>query len=175
MRVVEELEKPIVEAMKNLPSLPINAKEALVKYWPYLVLVFGVLQILGAFSSWQITESVLRLGYYPIDRTSVYIGIAMMLVEAVIFFMAYAPLKKHSKRGWDLLFLAGIINIVYAVVSLFMNGYGVGSFLMSLLLAAFGFYLLVQVRDYYVGKATIGAKGRASVKSTRHDETADKK
>lgn len=154
MRVVEQLETPVVQAFKSVPRLPESGVAALVKAWPYLALVFGILQLLGAYSAWRVTQFVEQYAYYrvvePGDQFIVYIGIAIMLAQAVIFFMAFSPLQRRAKRGWDLLFLVGVVNVVYAVVALFMSGYGFGSFLMSLLTAAIGFYLLVQTRDSYI-------------------------
>jgi drug/metabolite transporter (DMT)-like permease len=169
MRVVEQLEAPVVQAFKNVPSLPAGGVETLVKAWPYLAIAFGILQLLGAYSAWSVIQFVEQFAYYhsigASDRFMVYIGITIMLVQAVIFFVAFSPLQKRAKRGWDLLFLVGLMNVVYAIVALFMSGYGVGSFLMSLLTSAVGFYLLVQTRSSYLGKKTAAKTAKAT--STR--------
>jgi hypothetical protein len=165
MRVVEQLEKPVVQAFKSFPSMPNDAKETLVKAWPYLALVFGVLQLLVALGAWNVIQVVDRYVPYaaytavaPSDRVIIYVGIALLVAEAVVLFMAFSPLQKRIKRGWDLLFLGSTVNVVYALVALFMSGYGMGSFFMSVLTSTLGFYLLVQIREKYTGKASMNAK-----------------
>ena len=167
MRVVEKFEAPIVKAFEGFPAIPANAKETLVKAWPYLALLFAVFQVLGAYSSWNAMQLAGQFNYYqaftPVDRAIIYFGIVLSLVESVLLFMAFSPLQQRAKRGWDLLFLGGLLNVAYAVVSLFMTGYGVGSFLMGLLVASIGFYLLVQIREKFTGKVSRVAPHRAKV------------
>ena len=103
----------------------------------------------------QYTTGV-SVGYSSTDKIVIYGGIALLVINAVIFLMAFAPLKLKAQRGWDLLFLASLINIVYGVAQIFISGRGVGDFILSLIGTAIGLYLLFQVKDYY------GKKGSAS-------------
>jgi hypothetical protein len=63
--------------------------------------------------------------------------------------MAYPALVKRERRGWDLLFLGSLLNVLYSVVTIFINGRGMGSFLSGLIGSALAFYLLFQVREKY--------------------------
>lgn len=162
MSAVKQWEDKIGGLFKGAPALPENGKEGLVKAWPWIALIFGILQLLAAWALWGLmrtAESVVNLynAYYVnypdvmngFDKFVIYLGIAVLLVDAVILLMAYPELKKRSKRGWDLLFLGALINLAYAVVSLFINDRGFGSFIFSLIGSAVGFYLLFQVRGKY--------------------------
>jgi O-antigen/teichoic acid export membrane protein len=75
--------------------------------------------------------------------------------------MAVSPLMKRLRRGWDLLFLSALINLVYAVVTIFIDSRGIGSFFLSLLSSAIGFYLLFQVRSKFGGSVPAAAKPAA--------------
>ena len=161
MSVVKQLETNLEGLFKSAPPLPENAKKTLVDVWPWIALVFGILQLLVAFGLWGIVTTAERVvnTYASIysgqtllsatDKTIIFLAIAVLVVDAVILLKAYPELKKHTRKGWDLLFLGTLVNVVYAVVSLFINQRGLGSFLFSLLGSAIGFYLLFQVRSRY--------------------------
>jgi len=162
MDAVKKLENKIGRLFKDVPPLPENSREALVGAWPWIALIFGVIQIFAAWALWNLIRVADTVGVmygsfyvnYPAaisgaDRFIAYFGIVVLLVDAVILLMAYPELKKRTRRGWDLLFLGALINVVYSVVSLFIDGRGLGSFIFSAVGSAVGFYLLYQVRGKY--------------------------
>ena len=161
MDTVKKIEERLDRVFKDLPALPESSRETLASVWPWIALVFGVLQIFAAWALWNLVRvAETMIGYsslyvnYPdalngTDRIVIYLGIAVLLVDAVILLMAYPELKKRSRRGWDLLFLGALLNVFYSLVTLFIDGRGVGSFLFSLIGSAIGFYLLFQVRGKY--------------------------
>lgn len=160
MSSLKNVESKLNDLFKGLPALPENGKESLVKAWPWIALIFGILQLMAAWSLWRLTSYVSRLNdlaaFYttvsPLsaaDKTIIYIGVIALVVEAVILLMAYPHLKTRSSKGWDLLFLGSLINVAYAVLQIFISQRGFGSFLFSLLGSAVGFYLLFQVKPKY--------------------------
>ena len=167
MAVLQNTEQKLGDLFKGLPPLSKSAKESLANAWPWIALVFGVLQLLAAYWLWKLARltTVLNdfanslsvayggesVGLSSMDKTIIYLGVAILVVDAVILLMAFPHLQKRSRRGWDLLFLGSVLNVVYSVVTLFISGRGVGSFLMGLLGSAVGFYLLFQVRELYKG------------------------
>lgn len=165
MELVTKVEKSLADVFKSAPKLPNNAKETLVKVWPFLALIFGVLQLFAAWGLYDLTRSVnniatyfgtvlnVNIGYSGKDKFFIYLGIAVLVVDAVIMLMAYPKLVKRLKGGWDLLFLGSLLNVAYSLVNLFITGRGVGDFLMSLLGSAVGFYLLFQVKEKYASKS----------------------
>jgi hypothetical protein len=166
MELVKKAETALADVYKGAPKLSDKTKETLVKIWPILALIFGVLQVWAAWGLWDLTrrvDSVVNYlgtyvttagyGYSGKDKFFIYLGILSLLVDGVILLMAYPKLKKRQKGGWDLIFLGSLINVAYSVVNLFISGRGFGSFLMSLIGSAIGFYLVFQVRDKYKGAA----------------------
>ncbi len=161
MEMVKNAEKSLEGLYKGAPKLPNNAKESLVKVWPWLALIFGVLQLLAAWGLYDLTRAVSRvstyfgtvldvnIGYSGKDKFFIYLGIVVLVVDAVIMLKAYPKLVKRVKSGWDLLFLGSLLNVAYSLVNLFIRGRGMGDFFMSLVGSAIAFYLLFQVKDKY--------------------------
>ncbi len=169
MAALQSAEQKLGDVFKGFPPLSKSVKESLANAWPWIALVFGVLQLLAAYWLWDLTRRVTVLndfansfarangspevGLNSADKTLIYMGIAILAVDAVILLMAFPHLKTRARRGWDLLFLGSVINVVYSVVTLFIDGRGFGSFLFGLLGSAVGFYLLFQVRELYKGNS----------------------
>lgn len=168
MELVNKIEKQLEGVFKDLPVLPKNAKDTLASVLPWIALVFGVLQLLAALGLWRLVSATNEfidyandlsqsiggsgIGYSSTDKVVIYGGILILLVDAVILLMAFQPLGKKLKRGWDLLFLSSLINVVYAFTQIFISGRGIGSFIVSLVFSAIGFYFLYQVRELYKKK-----------------------
>lgn len=171
MDLVRKIETKLADLYKGAPALPKKVKDTIVEYLPYVVLVLGILQVLAALALWRAADAAARLSdfansisaYYggpeavsTMDKTFIYLGVVLLAVEAVLMLMAFSPLQKRQRKGWNLLFLVSLIQVAYAVVLIFVDSYGVGSFVFSLIGAAIGFYFLFQIRDYY--KAKVAAR-----------------
>ncbi len=174
MTAIQSLEKKLADVFKGAPKLPENVKATLVRVWPYIALVAGLVQLFVALSFYNVTRLVVgpaldyekglfittsgrTLGPQGFDRTLIYLAIFTLLVDAVIMLMAYPKLQQKSKKGWDLLFLAAVINVGYAVMALFLYSGGIPNFIASLIGSAAGFYLLFQVREKYSGGPRIAS------------------
>jgi len=169
MTYLKKLEISLAKAFSGLPNISEAGRESVAKILPILALVAGIFQLAGAywvFKLARVAEQVDNLlrsystltgvnaGLSGADRTLIYLGAVVLVVDAVILLMAYGGLSKRKKQGWDLLFLAGVLNVVYSVVSLFITGRGFGSFVFGLIGSALGFWLLFQVRSKFGGKAS---------------------
>lgn len=173
MGALQKAETSLEKVFKDLPQLPDSSKEGLAKVWPWLALIGGILQLFAAIALWNLANwadrvtdvanslSVYYAGYAAgpssFDKTIIYLGIAMLAVDAVILLMAFPKLQKRLRSGWDLLFLASLINLGYGVIQIFTFNRGVGSFVGSLIGSAIAFYLLFQVREKFGGKTTPSA------------------
>lgn len=169
MEMVHKIEDKMSEWFKGLPALSEGGREGLAKAFPWIALVFGLVQLFAAYSLWNLTRVVdalntyvntyyqaatgTSLGLSSTDKMIIYIGLIVLVVDAIILLMAFSPLSKRLRRGWDLLFLSALINLVYAVVTIFIHDRGIMSFFFSLIGSAIGFYLLFQVKGKYGGPA----------------------
>ncbi len=168
MGVVQQAESNLEKVFKDLPKLPNSSKEALAKVWPWLALIGGVIQLFAALALWRLADwaervtdvanslSVYYTGYTAgptgFEKTVIYVGVVVLLVDAVLLLMAFPKLQKRLKSGWDLLFLASLLNLVYAVLQIFTFQRGFGSFIGGLVGSAIGFYLLFQVKEKFTAK-----------------------
>lgn len=182
MELVHKIEKALEEPFKSLPALPKDAKKGLASIWPWLALVAGILQLWAAWSLYRWASAVNEIAEWAnawarqvgVNTTNagltvwVWIAIIVLAVDAVILLMAFPKLQKSLKSGWDLLFLAALINLVYGVVSLFIDGRGgLGGLIWTLVASGVGFYLLFQVREHFGGKKLESSAADSSKKDDK--------
>ena len=134
----EILEKFFIE---RLPSLPKKAKDVLVKFGPWLVLVTVVLSLptlLMALGLWTVfMPSYAGFGYTYRYSVAWWVSIASMILMAV----AIPGLFKRQMAAWKLMFYGTLVMAVYDLVTLALGGLIVGSGL--------SLYILYQVKSYY--------------------------
>ena len=155
---------------KNLPKLPDNARKMLAEWAPWVALVVGALTLLGAWGLWSwasVTSSYINslnagCNLYlsgACDSLStagrmtawVWLGLAVLIVEGLLYLLAFPGLRDRKKAGWNYLYWGALVNVAYAVVVL-LTGYGVQNFVFSLVGSAIGFWLLFQIRSMYMGE-----------------------
>lgn len=124
---VQGLEKQLADAFAKAPHLPKEWKALLVNFAPWIVLIGGILTAISVLSlvSMMLSPMGRLAGMYG-GSWSVWI-LLTILIEAVVVYLyliAFPALKEKKKTGWNKLFLAQLVTIVYAIVSLFSNGRG---------------------------------------------------
>ena len=163
---------------KQAPKMPDGGKKFFVDWLPVLVMIGAVLRVFGAWALWSavhITNGYVNLAN-ELSRTYgtgetvstsyltvwVWLALAFTAVQAVLYFMAYNPLKAKAKRGWDLLFYASLLSVAYSVVTLFIHGRGFGSLVAGLIGTAIGWWILFQIRPAYLkgGASPSGDKSK---------------
>lgn len=181
MEILQKLESQLNDALvKNAPyQLPENVKKWIVQYLPYINLVFGVLTLWAAYGLYRTATVVDRYadvvnsfsraygGNDYVNKTSVsaavWLGLAVLAIQGVLWIVSYPSVLARKKTGWNLLFLALIVNAVYGFVSLFTSYGGIGSLVGYLISTVIGLYFLFQIRSYYLEQK---ATTKTSVQST---------
>jgi hypothetical protein len=169
MSALQSLETSLDDIfVKNAPALPANIKKIIVEYLHYINLIVGVLTLLVAWGLYNAANTVnsvvnsfnnLSVAYGGTKiatshfTATVWAAIAVLAIEAVIYIAAFPGTRDRKKSGWDLLFYALLINIVYGIVAVFTDYGGVGRLVGSLIGSAIGFYFLFQIRASYTGKS----------------------
>jgi hypothetical protein len=165
MSALKSLEKNLNSYMvKQAPPLPTNAKKALVQYLPWINLVLGLLTLYSVYVIWHWAHLANNLINYANSVSAAYggpqivsgrltfgiwLGLVVLAVEALLYIAAFPATRDRKKSGWDLMFYALLVNIVYGVVILFTDYGGFGTLLWTLIGSAIGLYLLFQIRDSY--------------------------
>ena len=177
-QLLVKLESTLEPLFKSLPEISPRGREKLVRFWPTLALVFGVLQLLAGMALWRLGHRTNEFVDYANQLSQVYgtqrihhlsffywLGLVTIFVDAIILLVAVSPLKQHAKRGWDLLFMATTINLVYGVVITFDDSYGgAGRLVSSLVGSAIAYYLLFQTKPLYEARKTAATPRRAAAK-----------
>ena len=106
MEIIRQIEDTLAGIFKDLPALPKGGKEGLVAIFPWIALIFGIVQLSGAWGLYQLsTLTINNFALYaaitPIEKTMVYFSIAVLIVNAIILLVAFSPLQKKARRGWD--------------------------------------------------------------------------
>lgn len=181
MAAMDQLEEQLNEVfVKKAPfQLPENAKKVIVDILPWLNLIFGVLTLLSAYWLYQAAtvvdkwvgwaNEVSRAYGSPAVATShltamVWVGIIVLAVEGILWIAAFPGVKDRKKSGWNILFIALLVNIVYGFVTLFINvgAYaGVSGFIGYLIGTVIGLYLLFQIRSEFLEKKSTANKSEA--------------
>lgn len=186
--LVRPIEQALQPVFKGLPALPEGARKFLVQIWPVLALIFGLLQLFAVYSLWQLGHTAntliydlnqysVALGNDPVTPTLgvfYYLGLGVLVIDAIILLLAVAPLNGRRKKGWDLLLIGSTLNLVYGIVILFDAYGGFGSLLGTLIGSAVSFYLLFQIRDYYTGAKSAATTSKPTRGTTSSSDSEPK-
>ena len=156
MQTVTKLENMAAQWYKGMPHLPVNGRRWLSTNVWWIALV-GV--IVGALSIVTVFFGTLLVGMFAatyggvagaalagFGAVIILLSLLFSIVTMVLTAIAIAPLKTKQKRGWNLLFLTVLIQVVAAVVHLLFT-FNIFDLVWSLLFTAVGAYFLFEIRD----------------------------
>jgi hypothetical protein len=139
-----ELENKLAEFfVKKLPAMPDKAKEAIVKYGPYLTVVMMILtvpMVLAVLGFGAIATPFAFLGGFRggiVYIISMIFGIAMIVLEI----MAIKGLFARQMKAWKLLFYISLISAVSSLLRFELGSLIIGTGIL--------WYILFQIRSYY--------------------------
>lgn len=179
MGALQQLEHSLNEIfVKHAPDLPKGGKDFLVTILPWLTLIGGVLSALSVWWLYDWAHTVNRVAdyvnelsrTYGVDTTigtsrwsvGIWLALIVLVITALLYLMAFSPLRNKQKAGWNLLFYTLILNVIYGFVVMFTDYGNVGSFIGSLVGFTIGGYLLFQVRNRYSLRPRENKKSAAS-------------
>jgi len=162
MDVLGKLENWLAVVYKGSPKLSSSSKKSIIQIWPWVALIFGLIQLSAVFALWHaghsgaLTSNHLASNYYSSGsviavRLNIFywFSLVVLLVDAAILLMAFPKLRKKAKEGWKLLFYGSILNLFYGVFSAFNNYGHLASLATQILVSGVVFYFLFQIRDQY--------------------------
>lgn len=177
------------------PKLSTGFKRFVTEYSPWLALLNGILALLTAIQLWRwahVADSAVNYAKslctaYASDAEDcatisdsrfsfwIWFAIAVLLVEAVLFLIAFPGLRDRRRQGWLYLFYAGLLHLAYAIGSLFTEYNAIGTFLLALITSAIGFWVLFQIRDAFHGAISTEVSSATVVESARPTKATKKK
>lgn len=149
---------------KNAPKMPENGRKWLVQYMPWITLVVGLLSLWLAYGLWLAAHALSTAANFINQYSALYGGPvttapdmaltawlapAVLVAEALLYIAAFPGLRDRRKAGWNLLYWAALLNVVYAVVVLFTDFDGFTRFIGALVASAIGLWALFQIRSAY--------------------------
>ena len=157
MKLLHKIETTVAGWLKGVPHLPAAGQKWLATNIWWLALIAAILTgisllvaVTGLFSLLAIVGTYVAT-YYVSEAVSAWaiittlISIAFMAVSVVLLAMAITPLKELKKKGWVLLFMVWLLEVVSVVVSAVLT-LNVAAAIISLLfggifLAIIGYFL----------------------------------
>lgn len=129
-------------------QLPYGAREWIVKYGPWISLVFLIIGALVLIPVLTIALGLtaVTLPYQAMagtvgTTTLGWIGIVLSLAVLVMEAIAIPALLKRKMSGWKMLYYAFLLSAVSQIISMSILG-----FILSLVI---GMYILFQIRSFY--------------------------
>jgi hypothetical protein len=158
MQGIKKLETVVASWYKEAPHLPVNAQDWLAKnaWWLVLIgVILGGIAILNIiFLSFFASAALVVLGggfgvlLSIVALLAVIVFLVLGIVSLVLSAMAINPLKAGHKKGWMLLFLVALLNVLATIIS-FVTSLNFFGLIWGLLAAAVGAYFLFEVRSRF--------------------------
>jgi len=127
----------------KFPPFPDDVKEFLVKYGPYFILVAAVFMLFGLLAAFGIGTAAIGIGVVAYGSGfMMYIALLIATIIAIIYLMAFSPLRARKKAGWNLMYYALILSLLSSLIQL--------AFLSVIVGGVLGFWVLFQIRDKYI-------------------------
>lgn len=139
------LEEQIEPVAVQLPALPENFKDTLVKIMPILAiigLVFGGLGLIGLLAFGIVAIFSLSAGI------TVFLAFLFTIVSVALLALALPGLFARKRDGWVWIYYAELVSIVSSAVTLSIPGVIIGLLWL---------YVLFQVRDKYTESGSASA------------------
>ena len=128
--------------VKKAPfQLPAEVKEFLVKFGPWIALVFLILWLPGLLLMLGVGTAFMPFGGVMYSVGFTYLTV-VLLAQIVLLALALPGLFKRKMSAWRLMFYSEIVSIVFSLLS--------GSILGAIIGGLIGLYILFQIRPLYV-------------------------
>lgn len=147
------LENWLAPLFEKAPHLPHNVRHTLASIAPWLAILGGILGLLALLSLLSMLPMLSALPFMAMGVGSAYYAmypallVALILggIGAVLDLMAFSPLQKRKKSGWNLLFYSQLLSAISILLHMF-SGYSVFGSIIGLLI---GLWLLFEIRSLY--------------------------
>lgn len=171
METVHKLEQTVADWYKKAPHLPPEVSKWIATNAWWLVIIWLVIGVFGVLAAIGLTSlgamflagfgGIVGAALGGLALIAVLIGLALAIVQLVIASMAIQPLKGMRKRGWDLLFVIMLIDVVALAATLLLT-FDIFSAVWGLLWVVVVGYFLFEARQYY--SVTLATKKKSATK-----------
>ena len=156
MEKISKLETLIASWYKDLPHLPPAGRQWLATNIWWLMVIGVILSgiatiglVIGGLFLSLVLGTAWSIATAMIGLIVTFISSVVGVVYLVLGIVAIPQLKAGRKKGWSLLFLMAIIEVVTVVLRTLLSFDFVG-LVWALLTVAVGLYFLFEIRDYFI-------------------------
>ncbi len=143
MKFIDQVGEPF----KTVPHLPKNIVDIFVKLAPWGAILGAVLGVLGGLSIFTLGLAGSALTLNPLFMVGTLIEAVIMLVRAVLLFMAFKPLQDQQMKGWIYIFWSMMLSVV-SMVAFLIDGH-IASIVGTVIGVLIGLYVLFEMRSSY--------------------------
>ncbi len=138
------LEKEVGNVFAKFPPFPEGLTDFLVMLAPWGALIGAIFGILGFLTLVGVGSfvSVLSIGIASYGSTwQMWVSIIGLGIAAVMYLLAFQPLRNKSMRGWNMLYYAFLVNLAVNVLTFSLFG--------LIITFLIGGWVLFQIRPRY--------------------------
>ncbi len=141
------LEKWMAPLFAKLPHLPDSSRKTVKDLSPWIALVVGILGFIGLLGAGVMSMilSPFILFTKGVPGLFTFVFLALGLIACVLDLLAFNPLLKGHKKGWNYLFYGTVLTTISVALQILLGE----AALVSLLLMLVGFWLLFEIRGLY--------------------------
>jgi hypothetical protein len=171
MEMIRKLEATVATWYKDMPHLPEGGRKWLAMNIWWVVLIGVILSSIGILA-------IITATFFAGVALTAFGGIAGAAIGGVVFIvasiitafmaitvilgaLAIPHLKALRHKGWILLFIILLIQVVQAVLA-FLSSFEIFTFIANLFFTAICGYFLFEIRDFY-GKTATGSTPKPKV------------
>jgi hypothetical protein len=167
MELITKLENLVGGWLKNVPHLPPAGQKWLGQNVWWIVLIgaivsgiallfaigalFALIALLGAVTA-SYYGAYAATGVTGLSIAAAIVALAFTIIRVILLAISVKPLKDMQKKGWTLLFIVWLVQVVAVVVGAVLS-FNVASFLVSLILGAIGLaisaYFLFEIHAQF--------------------------
>lgn len=140
VNIISQIESKIEGIVKKLPSLPASAKEMIVKFSPWIALVFLVISLPTFFAALGLSAIMMPGWGYGL-HFGYNIAWWISIVSMILMIIALPGLFKRKMSSWRLVFYSGLVMALYNLVSMDLGSLVIGT--------GISMYILFQIKSYY--------------------------
>lgn len=147
------------------PRLSTSTQTVVVRYLPWGVLFITFLSLISVLTLWHSLSAANHYvdivnGDYRqyqsistarLDHVSLtaWLGLGFLLLETCTYATAYQGLRRKTAKGWERLFCAFILNLLYGFFIAVSNQGSINSFIGSIIGTSIGLYFMFQIKKRY--------------------------
>jgi len=138
--------------VKKAPfQIPVQAKEWIVKYSPWITLVILILSAPAVLALLGLSAVVGAFATAVGVQTGIFYWSAMifLILQLVLMAVAIPGLMKRKKSAWNLVFYSSLVALVYSILHWISDPIFATSIIGTVVGAIIGWYVIFQVRSYY--------------------------